>query len=159
VSATDDPGAALQLVHELRRLTVELDRFGAAFASRNGLHATDLRALIALLDADRAGIAATPGWLGGQLGLGSAATTALLDRLERAGHIGRTPDPGDRRRVLLRVQEQAKYLGWSFFGPLIGRMIASIGEFDEAELDAVTRFLGAMNEAVGSAAGGTDGGR
>lgn len=154
-----DPDSALQLVHQLRRLTVDLDQVGAAFASRNGLHATDLRALIALLDADRAGIAATPGWLGRQLSLGSAATTALLDRLERAGHIGRTPDPRDRRRVLLRVQEQAKYLGWSFFGPLIGRMMASIGEFDEAELAAVTRFLAAMNEAVGSADRGGDGGR
>jgi hypothetical protein len=91
---------------------------------------------------------ATPGWLGGQLGLGSAATTALIDRLERAGHLTRTADPADRRRVLLRVQEQARYLGWSYFGPLVGRLVAPIRGFDADELATVERFLSVMNEAV-----------
>ncbi|TQF68892.1 MarR family transcriptional regulator [Rhodococcus spelaei] len=125
-----------------------MDQFGAAFAERNGLHATDLRALIVLLDADRAAIAATPGWLGAQLGLGSAATTALIDRLERAGHLIRAADSADRRRVLLRVQEQARYLGWSYFGPLVGRLVTPIRGFDADELETVERFLSAMTEAV-----------
>lgn len=51
----------MQLVHLLRGLTVELDLFGAGFAGRNGLHPTDLRALIHLLDAARAGTVVTPG--------------------------------------------------------------------------------------------------
>jgi hypothetical protein len=48
------------------------------------LHSTDVRALIHLLDAARAGRNATPGWLGSQLGLNSASVTALVDRLEDA---------------------------------------------------------------------------
>ena len=43
--------------------TVELELSRTEFARRHGLHATDLRALIALLDAGRAGQRATPGWL------------------------------------------------------------------------------------------------
>lgn len=142
-------GAAYALVHRLRRLSVDLDRFALAFADRNGLHPTDLRALLTLLDADRSGSIATPGWLATELGLGSAATTAVLDRLVRAGHVQRAADPGDRRRVLIRVQEQARYLGWSYFGPLVGRLATPMGGFADDELAAVERFLTTMSDAVG----------
>jgi DNA-binding MarR family transcriptional regulator len=149
----DDQASTLQLVHLLRAVTVELDLFGAEFADRNGLHSTDVRALIHLLDAARADITATPGWLGRQLGLNSASTTALLDRLQRMGLVGRERDPHDRRRVLLSVQDNAITLGWSFFGPLIGEMATAMRSFDTAELAAVRRFLVEMRDVVTVARG------
>jgi DNA-binding MarR family transcriptional regulator len=109
----------MRLVHLLRAVTVELDLRGAEFAARNGLHPTDLRALIHLLDTGREGADATPGRLGAALRLNSAGTTALLDRLERQGLVRRERDEGDRRRVLLTVEPKAVDLGWSFFGSLI----------------------------------------
>jgi len=142
----DDREPGMQLVHLLRGITVELDLFGAEFAAAHGLHATDLRALIHLLDAARAGTAATPGWLGEQLGLNSASVTALVDRLERAGHVRRERDSRDRRRVLLTVEDRAVALGWSFFGPLISGMVTAMRDFDEAELATVRTFLQAMTE-------------
>ncbi|MFF0447629.1 MarR family transcriptional regulator [Streptomyces sp. NPDC004609] len=144
----DDRDPALQLVHVLRAVTVELDLFAAEFADANSLHPTDVRALIQLLDADRAGITATPGWLGAQLGVNSASTTALIDRLERLGLVRRERDTRDRRRVLLAVEERAVALGWSFFGPLIHEMVSAMGSFDEAELATVRRFLLAMRDVV-----------
>jgi DNA-binding MarR family transcriptional regulator len=69
------------------------------------LHPTDLRALIALLDGERAGEAMTPGRLGPCLHLSSPAVTALLDRLEGTGFAGRERDPSDRRRVLLAASD------------------------------------------------------
>ncbi|WP_033821354.1 MarR family winged helix-turn-helix transcriptional regulator [Kitasatospora sp. MBT63] len=149
----DDGNRAMGLVHLLRALTVELDRFGGEFAALHGLHPTDLRALIELLDADRAGTAATPGLLGGRLGLNSAGTTALVDRLERLGLIRRGRDTADRRRVLLAVDERAVELGRSFFGPVIGELVTAMAGFDPAELDTARRFLGAMGEAVARARG------
>jgi len=142
----DDQEPGMQLVHLLRGITVELDLFGAGFAAAHGLHATDLRALIHLLDAARAGTAATPGWLGTQLGLNSASVTALVDRLERAGHVRRERDSRDRRRVLLAVEDKAVALGWSFFGPLISDMVSAMRDFDVAELATIRRFLQAMTE-------------
>lgn len=139
----------MRLVHLLRGITVQFDLFGAQFAAQHGLHPTDVRALIHLLDAERAGLTATPGWLGGQLGLNSAAVTALIDRMERLGHIRRTRDTRDRRRVLLTVEPQAVALGWSFFGPLIERLVSQMQSFDAAELETAERFLTAMTEAVG----------
>ncbi|WP_037568403.1 MarR family winged helix-turn-helix transcriptional regulator [Phaeacidiphilus oryzae] len=138
----------MRLVHLLRAVTVEFDLRGAEFAARNGLHPTDLRALIFLMDAGRAGTVATPGRLGAALRLNSAGVTALLDRLERLGLVSRTRDRADRRRVLLSVEERAEELGWSFFGPLIGGLVDAAAEFTPAELETVERYLTAAREAA-----------
>jgi DNA-binding MarR family transcriptional regulator len=142
----DDP--RLSLVHLLRAVTVEFDLLGAEFAARGGLHPTDVRALIHLLDAGRAGITATPGWLGEQLGMNSAAVTALVDRMERLGLVGRARDTADRRRVLLTVTERAMDLGWTFFGPLIARVVGALDGYSDADLDVIRRFLSETGEAV-----------
>ncbi|MEU3570653.1 MarR family transcriptional regulator [Kitasatospora sp. NPDC036755] len=141
----------IRLVHLLRGLTVELDLFGAEFAARNGLHPTDLRALIHLLDAARAGEVVTPGRLGGALGLNSAGTTGLVDRLERLGLIRRERDPRDRRRVRLLVEDRAMELGEGFFGGLIGDLLAAMRQFGPEELDTAQRFLAAMAGVVAAA--------
>ncbi|GAA2102658.1 MarR family transcriptional regulator [Kitasatospora saccharophila] len=144
----DDPGPGLRTVHRLRALTVELDLLAASFAQRHGLHPTDLRALIALLDAAREGVPATPGRLGRELGVNSAGTTAVLDRLERLGLVRRTRDPHDRRRVLLEVTGRAVELGQGFFGPLIGEVAALVEGLSAAERAVVEGFLAAVREVV-----------
>jgi DNA-binding MarR family transcriptional regulator len=131
----------LRLVHQLRAISVQLDLARAAFARAHALHDTDVRALICLLDAERAGIAATPGWLGSQLGLTSPATTALIDRLAAAGHVRRRPSPADRRKVEILVSQQAVALGWDFFGPLLAGMITAMRPFSPGELNTIERFL------------------
>jgi DNA-binding MarR family transcriptional regulator len=138
----------MQMVHLLRTVTMELDLFVAEFAETNRLHPTDLRALIHLLDAARAGTQATPGWLAEQLGLNSASITGLLDRLERAGHVRRVRDGRDRRRVHVVVEERGIDIGWSFFGPLIDRIIATMRGYDEVELETVRRFLHGIVDVV-----------
>jgi DNA-binding MarR family transcriptional regulator len=145
----DEQNPALGLVHLLRAVTVEFDLLGAEFAARNGLHPTDVRALIHLLDATRAGTRATPGWLGEQLRLNSAGTTALVDRLERLGLVRRNRDTADRRRVLLEVEDRATELGWSFFGPVIGEVVAAAEGFEADELETVRRFLTSVLESTG----------
>lgn len=145
---SDDINPAMRLVHLLRAVTVELDLRGAEFAARNGLHPTDLRALIHLLDADRAGTDVTPGRLGAALRLNSAGTTALLDRLERLGLVRRGRDENDRRRVVLTVEQKAVELGWSFFGPLIANLVEAAEGFTPGELDIVHRYLTAALRAA-----------
>ena len=152
-----DPRQAPATVHRLRALTLLLDAAGAAFAARNGLTATDVRALVCLLDQERAGVPASPTWLAGQLRLTTASVTALLDRLERAGHVRRVPRTDDRRRVDLVVQDSAKELGWAFFGPLIEAAAAVLDRRTAAERAVVDAFLDDMVaavETVGAAASG-----
>ncbi|GGV14582.1 transcriptional regulator [Kitasatospora herbaricolor] len=152
---TDEAEPDLRLVHQLRALTIELNLLGGEFAQRNGLHPTDLRALVCLLDAARAGSPATPGLVGAQLGLNSAGTTALLDRLERLGHVRRVRDTRDRRRVLLEVEDRAVALGQAFFGPLISGIVAAGQDCSEPELAAIRRFLGAVQGIVAEQRAGT----
>lgn len=153
----DESDSGLQMFHRLRRLTVELELSRTEFARLHGLHATDLRALIALLDAGRAGVPATPGWLGEQLGLNSAGTTTLIDRLERLGHVRRVRDTRDRRKVFLEVTSEAVELGWAFFGPQIGAMVAGMRAFTDAELATAGRFLDAMSDIAASQRDGETG--
>ena len=140
-------------VHRLRALTLLLDAAGAAFAARNGLSATDVRALICLLDQERAGVPASPTWLAGQLRVTTASVTALLDRLERAGHVRRVPRSDDRRRVDVLVQDSAKDLGWAFFGPLIDATAAVLDRRSAAERAVIDAFLDDMVATVDAAAG------
>lgn len=144
------PGQAV--VHQIRGLTVELGLLVARFARDNHLHTTDVRALIALLDAERADLVAGPGWVADELGLDSSSVTALIDRMVRAGHVRREPDPRDRRRVTLRVTPTAVRLGQHFFGPLIEAIEAETAAFSGAEAAAVSRFLAVMTELARAAA-------
>jgi DNA-binding MarR family transcriptional regulator len=134
----------LGVVHLLRRISVELELARSAFAQAHGFHETDVRALIHLLDAERAGIPATAGWLGAQLGLSSASTTSLIDRLEAAGHVRRARQARDRRKVEVLVTDEAVALGWSFFGPLLSGMVTAMRPFGPEDLATVERFLGAV---------------
>ncbi|MFZ2174321.1 MAG: MarR family winged helix-turn-helix transcriptional regulator [Rhodococcus sp. (in: high G+C Gram-positive bacteria)] len=137
-----------ELVHRLRALVVQLDLLGAEFAHLHGLHATDVRALISLLDSERAGHRATPGWLGQQLGLNSASVTALVDRMERNELVARRRDARDRRRVIVEVSDTAKELGWSFFGPLISHAVVATQDFSPEQVDTIDSFLSSMIAAV-----------
>jgi DNA-binding MarR family transcriptional regulator len=87
----------------------------------------------------------TPGRLRGQLNLTSGAVTACLDRLERAGHIRRVRDAGDRRVVHLHYADAARGLARDYFRPLARSTDAARGRFSPEELEVVVRFLGEMN--------------
>ncbi len=139
--ASDPSNDAPATVHRLRALTVLLDSAGAGFAARHGLSTTDIRALICLLDRERSGEAASPTWLAGELGMTTASGTALLDRLEQAGHVRRAPRTDDRRRVDIVVTPSARALGWSFFGPLIDATVAVLDARTPAQRTVIDSFL------------------
>jgi DNA-binding MarR family transcriptional regulator len=132
----------------LRRLTVEVDAVGSRFADLHGLGRTDVRALVAIMDAARSGAALTAGALGAAVELSSASVTALVDRLERAGHLHRVRDPADRRRVVLHMSESAMRAGGEFFGGLQRDLEAAMRSYTEEELAVVRRFLDEMTDVV-----------
>ncbi|MFB6596947.1 MarR family winged helix-turn-helix transcriptional regulator [Streptomyces diastaticus] len=139
-----DGGVGLQaLAVELRRMHGEVNRLAHAFAAGQGLHATDVQALGAILDAPEP---MTPGRLRERLGLTSGAVTACLDRLERAGHIRRTRDTRDRRVVHLHYAEGGKALARAHFQPLASAAAAARARLTQEEAEAALRFLAAMNE-------------
>ncbi|MEV0534880.1 MarR family winged helix-turn-helix transcriptional regulator [Kitasatospora sp. NPDC050463] len=132
----------------LQDLASEMNLLGHGFAAVGGLHATDVQAPLAVMRAapDRTGGQGgiTPGRLGEELALTSGAVTAVLDRLERAGHVRRTRDAADRRQVLVRYLPGAGRMVAEWFAPVARRTEVVRGEFTPAELAAVARFLGRM---------------
>ena len=132
----------------LRRLTVEVDAMGDRFAGQHGLGRTDVRALVAIMDAARHGAALTAGALGASVDLSSASVTALVDRLERAGHVHRVRDPADRRRVVLEMSEPAMVAGGQFFGGLQRDLVAAMAGHTDEELAVVRRFLEQVTDVV-----------
>ncbi|MFI5837614.1 MarR family winged helix-turn-helix transcriptional regulator [Micromonospora sp. NPDC051300] len=142
----DDPRGRLvaEITNDLRRYSADAQHVGHAFASLHGLNPTDLQALIAVMEAELVGDPITPGRLGDVLNLSSGSVTALVDRLERAGHIRRDRDTADRRKILLHYADRGATLAQSFFGPLGRRTDEVMGRFTDDELAVVHRFMGEM---------------
>ena len=146
--ADPERAAALELVHRLREVALRLELAVGEFAKTTGLHGTDVRALTRLLDAERADVEATPGWLAQQLGMTSQATTAVIHRLEAAGHIERLRSRSDGRSARLQVSDAAVDLGWQFFGPLLDRLITTTTALDPADRAVVAGYLTTISEAL-----------
>ena len=132
----------------LRRLTVELDAVGQRFADLHGLNRTDVRALVAIMDAARRGQSLTAGSLGDAVDLRSASVTALVDRLERVGHVRRVRDPGDRRRIALEISDSAMAAGGEYFGGLQRDLAGAMADYSDEELAVVRRFLEDMTGVI-----------
>lgn len=139
-----------ELVVLMHAFSLATQKLGATFAQRHGLHPTDLQALIAVMQAERHADPLTPGRLAEEVGLSSGAATAVVDRLERAGHLRRTRESSDGRVVHLRRGEPGAALASSFFGPLAERSNAALDEFSAAELATVRRFLRGATDVVGA---------
>ena len=136
------------LVDLLNAYTSEAQHIGHAFANRNNLHATDMHALLAVMQAERDGNPLTPGRLGEAMGLSSGATTALIDRLEKGGHLRRTRESSDRRVVHLRYADAGMSLALAFFTPLRPHTDAVMEQFSVEELKVVEKFLAGMAAAL-----------
>ncbi len=130
---------------ELMRLTqllvVEGTKIVAAFAARHGLHPTDIEALTRVMVADQRGTPMTAGALADELGLTSGSITALVGRLERAGHMSRARDQTDGRKVLLHYSRRGRMLADMFFAPVHRLSHATMDQFTPDELKTIRRYL------------------
>ena len=143
-----DAAARQEIALLLRRLNVELDAVGQRFAELHGLNRTDVRALVAIMDAARRGEALTAGRLGDAVDLRSASVTALVDRLEKAGHVRRVRDAGDRRRIGLEMSESAMTAGTEHFGGLARDLSTAMEGYSDEELAVVRRWLEDMTAVI-----------
>lgn len=111
--------------------------FHEAIGQRIGLSAADHKALTII----GANGPLTAGRLAQLTGLSPGAVTGLVDRLERAGHVRRAPDPGDRRRILISaVTDSRSDLGEIFAG-LGAAMSELIARYDAKEAAAIVDYL------------------
>ena len=109
------------------------------------LNANDMRALRFLIAARNQGELATPGALTDYLGISSASTTKLLDRLERGGHLVRSPHPSDRRALAISVTDETRAVARESVGRQHARRFAAAVALTPDEREVVIRFLDALS--------------
>jgi len=134
-----------------------------AAAAGLGIHRTDLRCLGLLyvhgpMHAGRLGAAAH---------LSPGATTAAIDRLERAGYVRRVRADGDRRGVLVEPTPEGSARIEAIYGPVGRAGMERLARYSDAELRLLHEFLGegyrlqveqaTRIRAASGAAGGADG--
>ena len=117
----------------VRDYGVNLTLFQSAMTEWAGLNATDMGCLRLLF---QKGIA-TPSELARHTGLTSGATTAMLDRLEKAGLIERRPNPNDRRGTLIAPAQSSAEKAASWFESARNAQDELILSYSESELEIV----------------------
>ena len=117
--------------------------FAAAMARRAGLGLSEMAAL-EHLQHSHGGL--TPTELGRRLSLSSGAITALVDRLERTGHVERRPNPADRRSsVVLPIPQGLEDAG-RYLHPVATELLERTAELTEEEREAVGGYLEVVTE-------------
>ncbi|QGF25145.1 MarR family transcriptional regulator [Raineyella fluvialis] len=137
----------------LGALRDEEDRFGRASEEYMKLGRTDMRALHFLIVTENLGRVVTAAALAAHLHITSASTTKLLDRLERAGHITRSPHPSDRRALAIRVTPRTRGVATATVGAYQARRFRAAARLTPAEREVVTRFLRDMTDELAGADG------
>lgn len=123
---------------ELRRAEALLTEASTRYMK---LNQTDMRALHLLIVSQNLGEVVTPGAIAAHLGISTASTTKLLDRLERGGHITREPHPTDRRALVIRITPGTLEAAMDTVGRQQARRFSAAARLTPAERDVVTRFL------------------
>lgn len=105
------------------------------------LSQTEMRAVHYLIVAANQKEIVTPGSIAHHLGITSASTTKLLDRLERGDHIVRHPHPTDRRSLSISVTDETHTAARETVGRKHANRFIVAASLTPADRDVVIRFL------------------
>lgn len=136
-------------LREVTRANAEITR---GLGRRLGLGVNDMAAMDHLLQDGPLG----PAELGNFLGMRSASATALVDRLEAAGHVERRPHPTDRRRLVVEPTPHAVEEVLGVIRPLVASLDAVAAGLAPDERQAVARYLRQVSEVLNSYGAGND---
>ena len=135
-----------QYIPLIQEFSGRLIMLHATVAESLGLHVTDIRAL-RLLGVE----SMSAGALGEGVGLTGAATTALIDRLEKAGYAFRVRDTLDRRKVTVHaVPEKLLELDAGYSG-MQTRMASLLSTYSAAEFSTIVDYLERTTQASADA--------
>lgn len=139
----------MELLMSVRQLYAAMERFDARAASSIGVDRTGLRAINAM---ERGPMG--PGQLAEELGLTSGSVTALLDRLERGGHIERTLSAEDGRRRDAHLCPMTRERAEAVYGGLGAAIAAAFGEDDPETVAVVASGIARLAAAFTAAGDG-----
>lgn len=109
---------------------------------------SDMRALHFLIVAQHTNAVVTPSAIATHLGISSASTTKLLDRLEEGGHIVRSPHPSDRRALAITITDETREAAMQTVGRLQAKRFHAAARLTPEERAVVVRFLDDMTDQI-----------
>lgn len=108
----------------------------------------ELLVLRYLLKANTEGRSVSPSELTRYLGVSTASTTAIIDRLEKSGHVKRTPHPSDRRSIHVVATAESDAEVRATLGRMHERMMSAVIDMTPEESEIVIACLARLQEAV-----------
>lgn len=108
-----------------------------AIARRTGLSESELHSLRHLL-AGPIG----PNDLARTLGVTSAASSGIVDRLESRGHVTRHAHPTDKRRTVVSISDSGRAEVLAQMRPMFEGLVAADAKLDDAQRAVVEAYLG-----------------
>lgn len=145
---SEEPPLHARIGLDLREYGSAYGALGRVFAEHLRLHTSDANALVAVIEAEERGTPISAARLATRIGLTAAATSALLNRLEAAGHLVREHTDADRRIVTLRSTRAVHARVDGFFDPLEERLNALMADYPPEFLQQLDRFLGDVTGAL-----------
>lgn len=126
----------LELTKAIRDSQSANQKLDAAVFKSLGINQTDGRCLDVI---DHHG-PLPAGELATAAGLTTGAVTQVIDRLEAKGFVERTPDPEDRRRVLVGVTEKGRSRAHAHYSPLAEKAQRELLFMTRADLELLIDF-------------------
>jgi DNA-binding MarR family transcriptional regulator len=131
----------VRVMDALFRWRTAEQRASAASRRYMKLGETDMKALRFVIVRTDQGLHVTARDIAEHLGISSASTTKLLDRLENGGHIHRTPHPSDRRAIAVVVTPETRRAAEETVGREHARRFQVAASLEPAEREVVIGFL------------------
>ncbi|WP_164737866.1 MarR family winged helix-turn-helix transcriptional regulator [Streptomyces luteoverticillatus] len=129
------------LMDRLRTHDADWEDLRRHHADWMGLHPSDATALYEIAAHDRRDQPLTATRLSERLRLSPSATSALINRLEKSGHIRRTREHEDQRVTTLRASDAAKRRSEDYFGPVTTVLQEMTDTYPPELLDQFDAFL------------------
>ncbi|RLK52629.1 MarR family winged helix-turn-helix transcriptional regulator [Microbacterium telephonicum] len=144
----DADAISRRVTSALARYRLAHDAMNARARQNSGMTDNELRIVQFLMTERDDSRAVTPTLIARHLGITSASTTALLDRLEKSGAIERARHPSDRRSLHITATAHAEELVDSTVGAFTDETRRIASELSPFERDAVARFFDHLAEAA-----------
>jgi DNA-binding MarR family transcriptional regulator len=127
------PSPTLDALQELVDVAAQVPHDVARAA---GLSTSELHSLRHLMDTPMG-----PVDLARELGVTSAASSGVVDRLVARGHAERRPHPGDRRRTQVVITDSGRAEVFARLAPMFAALAALDTGLDDHDREVVERYL------------------
>jgi len=127
-------GEVAQAIAQFQSATALVDEAATVYL---GINRTDLRMLGLLYSQGPL----NAGRLASAAGLSPGATTAAIDRLERAGYVQRLRADGDRRAIVVEATPMTHERLEAIYGPVGRSGMERLARFSDSELQLLYDFL------------------